>query len=106
MDRNCYESMVKNLAKEYKARKQELEKTIEYSLIHWHTPKCGLHSREELKSSQAYCELIESKRLLDNGMINPENDLKFENGKVQVHNLWFYKKWDLIKEGGKYCYER
>lgn len=34
-------------------------------------------------------------------MINPENDLKFENGKVQVRNLWFYKKWDLIKEGGK-----
>lgn len=26
MDRNCYESMVKNLANEYKARKQELEK--------------------------------------------------------------------------------
>lgn len=52
--------------------------------------KKTLHSRKELKSSQSYCELIEFKRLLDNGMISPENDLKFEKPKEYSRSTYYF----------------
>ena len=39
---------------------------------------------------------IESKRLMDHNLINPAEDIILEQGKIQVRNLWFYKKWGLL----------
>lgn len=98
MDRCSYESLVLKIEREYRIRRQELEKQIKYLLFHWHTPTHGLRSREELESFQSYRELTESKRLLENDLVKPEEDLVFEDRRVRIRNLWFYKKRDLIKE--------
>lgn len=98
MERTEFDNLKVKTINECESRKAEIFNEIEYALVHWHTPKHGLRSREELESFQSYRELIESKRLMENDLIKPAEDLVYEDGRVRVRNLWFYKKWDLIKE--------
>lgn len=98
MERTEFDNLKERIINEYEKRKADIAKEIEYSLMHWHTPICGLHTREELKSSQSYRELIESKRLMENDFIKPKENIVLETGRVKIRNLWFYWKWKLIKE--------
>lgn len=82
--------------RKFQTQRSDICRQIQQELIHWHTPKHGIRSREELKEFASYRELIESKRLMDHNLINPAEDIILEQGKIQVRNLWFYKKWGLL----------
>ena len=96
MERTEFDKLKEQIINEYEERKTDIAKEIEYSLMHWHTPKCGLRTREELESFQSYRELIESKNLLGANRIDPYKDFSWKDGKTLVHNLWFYKRWNLL----------
>lgn len=90
-----FETNVIALQAQFEKNREELKDKIHYALYHWHTPKHGIRSKEELMGYRSYRELHESKKLIKE-MVGPKEDFRFNNGNVEVRNLWFYKKWGLI----------
>ena len=72
---------------------ERLEQTI-HDIIYWKTPKHGYRSREEMESDKRYQELINTKFLLENDKIHPENDIRaLGDGKMEIRYRWFYEKY-------------
>lgn len=91
-----YQKLILETNRKFQIQRSDICKQIQQELIQWHTPKHGIRSREELEDFPSYRELIESKKLMDHNLINPTEDIILEQGKIQVRNLWFYKKWGLV----------
>ena len=71
---------------------ERLEQTI-HDIIYWKTPKHGYRSREEMESDKRYQELINTKFLLENDKIHPQNDIRvLDAGRLEVRFRWFYEK--------------
>ena len=68
--------MIDKITERYlQEREHILEQTI-HDIIYWKTPKHGYRSREEMLSDKRYQELINTKFLLENDKIHPENDIR------------------------------
>lgn len=93
-----YQIIVCKINERFQTICSDIYTQIIYSLIHWHTPKHGIGSKDELEGFSSYRELIESKRLMDHNLIKPTEDIILEQGKIKVRNLWFYKKWGLLSD--------
>lgn len=90
-----YDVKIIQLQAQFENNKDVLREKIHDALYHWHTPKHGIRTKEELMGNRSYRELHESQKLIQE-MVGPKEDIRFNNGKVEVRNLWFYQKWELI----------
>lgn len=90
-----FDDKVIALQVQFEKNREELKDKIHYALYHWHTPKHGIRTKEEHMECRSYRELHESLKLIKE-MVGPKADFRFNNGNVEVRNLWFYKKWSLI----------
>ena len=86
--------MIDKITERYlKERERILEQTI-HDIIYWKTPKHGYRSREEMLSDKRYQELINTKFLLENDKIHPENDIRaLGDDKMEIRYRWFYEKY-------------
>ena len=90
-----FETKVIALQAKFENNREVLREKIYDALYHWHTPKHGIWSKEELMEYRSYRKLHESLKLIKE-MVGPKEDFRFNNGNVEVRNLWFYKKWGFI----------
>ena len=86
--------MIDKITERYlQEREHILEQTI-HDIIYWKTPKHGYRSREEMLSDKRYQELINTKFLLENDKIHPENDIRaLGDDKMEIRYRWFYEKY-------------
>lgn len=96
-----FDTKVTRLQEQFDNNREDLNDKIHCALYHWHTPKHGIRSKEELMVERSYRELYESQKLIKD-MVGPKEDFRLNNGKVEVRNLWFYQKWGFMNiEGWK-----
>ena len=88
------QEVIKKIALAYERKKDQLLSDTIYSLFHWHSPKQGYRTREEFQSDKRYQELVNTRFLIENNKIDPENDIIImPDGTLLMRFCWFYEKY-------------
>ena len=88
------QEVIKKIALAYERKKDQILSDTIYSLFHWHSPKQGYRTREEFESDKRYQELVNTRFLIENNKIDPENDIIImPDGTLLMRFCWFYEKY-------------
>ncbi len=87
------QQIINKITERYVQERDRIYKQTIHDITYWKTPKQGYRSREEMESDKRYQELINTKFLLENDKIHPQNDIRvLDAGRLEVRFRWFYEK--------------